>query len=97
MAIIRRILRNASMTPMGARGAVEAMNTGLESVKKTHQVADLGEGAIQTGGRRSGQRYSPNPGRPGPAAPCPAPKPLRPKQRPDAIYPLRFNQTRIRH
>jgi hypothetical protein len=36
-----------------------ALWDGLESVKKTHQVARVGKDAIQAGYRRFGQRYVP--------------------------------------
>jgi hypothetical protein len=52
--IIRRNLRNASMQCLpdllpAAKGRVSEHSQGLESVKKTHQVAGVGTGAIRIG------------------------------------------------
>jgi hypothetical protein len=37
--------------------AAWSTEVGLESVKKTEQVADVGRGAIRVGGGRPGRRY----------------------------------------
>src|ERR1700675_3149948 len=62
--IIRRNLRNASMMRLLHRQGRFRPEDGLESVKKTHQVAGVGRGGIEVGRCRPGRRYLPSSGKP---------------------------------
>src|ERR1700680_16042 len=92
--IIRRNLRNASMTGSGPAATVHNATDGLESVKKTHQVAPVGTGAIP--GRRLPVRaaiFGGPRGQPGLAGTAPVPFSTATRRlKPDQDSPLTLAQ-----